>query len=296
MNTQSANVSPEDLSELSDAEIVKREREIVSKHSGMFPWLMVSWAFANLFCWLILWVLVLTDVVPLWLGFIIATANLTLVYLPTHDAQHNIIARPGEKLRWLNELVGHATSWMIAAPFNALRYTHFEHHKHANDAALDPDISTHAPGPWPAIWNSVQGRQPNGRRVIDYLETLQRLGRTDIVVLSAVYRLSYFAILFALAWSGYALEAFFLWWLPLHLATTHQDFFLSWAPHNPNLATGRYRDTRSWKSSIGNILSMGMQYHTVHHLYPYIPLDRTPAAYREMRPLLLARGVETGGL
>lgn len=27
-----------------------------------------------------------------------------------------------------------------------------------------------------------------------------------------------------------------------------------------------------------------------HHLHPYIPLTRTPAAYREMRPILEARG------
>ncbi len=296
MSVQGAEILPDNLSELSDAEIMSLERAIVRKHSGMFPWIVVTWAFANVVCWLILWALVLTGLVPLWLGFLAATINLTLVYLPTHDAQHNVIARPGQKLRWLNELVGHATSWMIATPFNALRYTHFEHHKHANDAELDPDMSTHAAGPWSAIWKSVQGRQPTGRRVLDYVDTLQRLGRTDIVVLAGVYRLGFFTILFSLAWSGFALEGFFLWWLPLHLAATHQDFFLSWAPHNPNLSKGRYRDTRSWKSSVGNIFSMGMQYHTVHHLYPYIPLDRTPAAYREMRPLLLARGVETGGL
>ena len=296
MSTHTDELLTANLSELSDAELLILERQIASKYKGIFPWFMVTWAFANLICWLTLWLLVLNGTVPLWLGFIIATANLTLVYLPTHDAQHNIIARPGEKLRWLNELVGHGTSWMISAPFNALRYTHLEHHKHANDAELDPDISLHAAGPWSAIWRSIQERQASGQRAIDYAKTLTQLGRSELIVLSAVYRLGFLVIVSSLAWSGFALETFFLWWLPLHIAGTHQDFYLSWAPHNPNMGKGRYRDTRSWKSSIGNILSTGMQYHTVHHLYPYIPLDRTPAAYREMRPLLLARGVDTGGL
>ena len=31
---------------------------------------------------------------------------------------------------------------------------------------------------------------------------------------------------------------------------------------------------------------MGMQYHVVHHLYPRIPLTRTPAAYWDMRPII----------
>lgn len=296
MSARRTDSLPADLSELSNTELMKLERKIAQKHSGMFPWLMVTWAFTNLACWLMLWPLVFSGTIPLWLGFVIATCNLALVYLPTHDAQHNIIARPGQKLRWLNELVGHATTWLLAIPFNALRYTHLEHHKHANNPEFDPDYCTHAPGPWSAIWRSIQGRQPGGRRESDYFETLKRVDREDIMLLSAVYKLSYVAVLCTLAWSGYALEAFFLWWLPLQLAAIHQDFFLSWAPHNPGLTTGRYRDTRSWKSSVGNILSMGMQYHSVHHLHPYISLDRTPAAYREMRPILLARDVETGGL
>jgi len=39
---------------------------------------------------------------------------------------------------------------------------------------------------------------------------------------------------------------------------------------------------------------MGMQYHIVHHLHPYIPLSQTPAAYREMKPILRARGCDLG--
>jgi beta-carotene hydroxylase len=148
MTAQTAQVIPADLSGLPDAQLMKLERQIARKHSGMFPWLMVIWAFGNLACWLALWPLVLLDIVPLWLGFIIATFNVSLVYLPTHDAQHDIIARPGQKLRWLNELLGHATSWIIITPFQVLRISHLDHHRHTNNPALDPDYGTKAPGPW----------------------------------------------------------------------------------------------------------------------------------------------------
>jgi beta-carotene hydroxylase len=37
---------------------------------------------------------------------------------------------------------------------------------------------------------------------------------------------------------------------------------------------------------------MGMQFHIIHHLYPRIPLMRTPAAYRALRPILEVRGCD----
>jgi beta-carotene hydroxylase len=229
---------------------------------------MVIWPFANLFCWLALWPLTLSGLLPLWIAFPIAVINLSLVYLPTHDAQHDIVGRPGTKLRWLNELIGHATSWMIVNPFNVLRVTHLDHHRHANDPDLDPDYSTHAPGPWSALWKTIRQRQPNGTREPDYIAALERAGRKDLILLAIAYKLTHFAILFALAWSGYALETMLLWWLPLQISMTYLVFFLSWAPHHPGTEQGRYCDTRNWKSAVGNIGSMGMQFHIIHHLHP----------------------------
>nr|WP_298894938.1 fatty acid desaturase [uncultured Altererythrobacter sp.] len=283
-----------DVTGMSERELRKLELNIARKHSGMFPWEIVVWAFGNMAVWLALWPLVLLGFIPLWLGFIIATLNMSLVYLPTHDAQHDIIARPGQKLRWLNELVGHATSWMIIYPFELLRVSHLDHHRHTNDPELDSDITSMAPGPWQAIWASIRQRQPDAKRASDYMRSAARKGREDLIVLAILYKFGFIAILGALAWNGYALEALFLWWLPYQIAITYLTFFLSWAPHHPGNKTGRYTNTRSWKSMVGNIGSMGMQFHIVHHLHPYIPLVRTPAAYREMRPILEARGCDLG--
>lgn len=287
--TGQATADVADLAAFPAAQLLKMERQIARRHSGMFPWLILVWAFGNMACWLALWPLVFTGTLSLWAAFPVALINLSLVYLPTHEAQHDIIARAGTRLRWLNELVGHGTSWMIVYPFEMLRVTHLDHHRHANDPLLDPDHQTSAKGPWRAIWRSIRERQPDGRRQQDYLASLERAGRRDLIALSLMYRLAYFAILFALAWTGHALEAFFLWWLPVQIGSTYLLLFLSWAPHHSG-SKGRYRDTRSFRSRLGNIGSMGMQYHIVHHLHPYIPLTRTPAAYWELRPILEARG------
>lgn len=285
---------PADLSALSEADLRKFENRIARQYAGRTPWEIVIWAFGNLIVWLSLWPLVIFEFVPLWLGFIIATVNMALVYLPTHDAQHDIIARKGQKLRWLNELVGHATSWMIVYPFNVLRVSHMAHHLNTNNPDLDCDITSKARGPLQALWQTIRQRQPDAKRSADYLASLARAGREDLIVLAILYRLGFIAILGALAWSDYALEALLLWWLPYHIAISYIIFFLSWAPHHPAHEQSRYRNTRSWKSRVGNIGSMGMQFHIVHHLHPYIPLVDTPEAYREMRAILIARGCELG--
>ncbi|MFN3211478.1 MAG: fatty acid desaturase [Henriciella sp.] len=283
--------SAQDLSQLSEGELLRMERDIAARHIDKFPYLAVIWAFTNFFVWLSLWPLVMFGVIPLWLGFIIATVNIALSYLPSHEAQHDIIAKPGSKLRWLNQLVGHISIIPLVLPYRVAKYTHMEHHKHANDPEKDPDYASHANGPLDAIWRSIYYRQPRAEGGLNaYGAILERIGRQDVVLDGVIYQLIHFGILFALAWSGYAIEAALLWWLPRHIGLTYIQFYLSWAPHHPGDTTGRYRDTRSFRSVLGNIGSLGMQYHIIHHLHPRIPLYRTPRAYWELKPILEARG------
>lgn len=283
----------QDLSKLSNADLMRMEREIATRHLDNFPYFAVIWAFTNLAVWIAVWPLVFLNIIPLWLGFIISTINVTLSYLPSHEAQHDIIAKPGTKLRWLNQLVGHLSTIPLVLPYRIAKFTHMDHHKHANDPDLDPDYSTHASGPLQALWTSIQNRQPRANGGFNaYGEAILRKGRADILLDGILYEVIFYTTLFGLAWSGFAFEAALLWWLPRHIGLTYILYYLSWAPHNPDLAVGRYRDTRSFRSILGNIGSLGMQYHVIHHLHPRIPLYRTPKAYWEMKPILEARGCD----
>ncbi|WP_291205574.1 fatty acid desaturase [Hyphomonas sp.] len=285
------------LAGTSEAELIRLEREIARQHIDKFPYFAVAWAFTNLAVWLSLWPLVFTGVLPLWAGFLIATFNVAACYLPSHEAQHDIIAKPGTNLRWLNQMVGHLSTIPLVLPYRVARLTHLEHHTHANDPALDPDHSTQAGGPLHAIWKSIQNRQPGARGGNNsYVETLKRIGRPDVLLDAAIYNLVFYGVLIALAWSGYAIEAALLWWLPRHIGLTYIQYYLSWAPHHPATDKGRYRDTRSFRAILGNLGSMGMQYHIVHHLHPRIPLYRTPKAYWQMRDILEARGCRIDAL
>lgn len=283
---------------MQEREMRRAELAIARKYADRLPWEAVIWGLGNLAVWLALWPLVFLGLMPLWLAFPIATINVALCYLPSHEAQHDIIGRPGTKWRWLNELVGHLSTIPLVLPYRVAKLTHLEHHKHANDPLRDPDHGHSAvTGRWNAIWNAIKVRQPGAVSGFNgYAKALERIGRPDAILDGALYTLFFYGLHIGLAISGYALEAALLWWLPRHIGSIYIIYFLSWAPHQPADKTGRYRDTKAFRSKVGNILSMGMQYHIVHHLYPYIPLTDTPAAYREMQGILRTRQCDLGGL
>ncbi|HET6538360.1 MAG TPA: fatty acid desaturase [Sphingopyxis sp.] len=273
-----------------------QEKAIAEQFIGGFPWVMVIWPLVNTSLWLALWPLVIMGILPLWAGFLIAIINITAAYLPSHDAQHHIIAPEGSRWHWFNEFIGWYSLIPMFVPLSVLRVTHFEHHRHTNDPLLDPDIPMAAASPWAAIGKALVKSQPRHER---YGATLQRLGTPaakSAMLHAMIAKPLQYAILAALAWNGYALEAFFLWWLPLKIGAVYINFYLSWAPHRPMNGHGRYRNTRGFKSLWGNIGSSGMQYHIIHHLYPTIPLNRHPAAFRALRPILEQRGCDLGEL
>jgi len=289
----------EQLSTLDSRELMRREREIAERYMGRFPWLVVIWALANLACWLSLWPLTLLGVISPWVALPIATLNASICYLPSHEAQHDIIARPGQPLRWLNELIGHLSTIPLAAPYKALRLTHLEHHKHTNHPELDPDSVWKASSGWAFLGKAIVGLQPGSEAAGAYGRCLERMGGQEAKAagqMAIVYEIAFIAILSAMAWTGHAIVAACVWWAPRLIGNAYTTFFLSWAPHNPGLEVGRYRDTRGFKSRVGALLSSGMQHHIVHHLHPRIPLLQNAAAFRALRPILVARGCRLDGI
>lgn len=285
-----------DLNALTDSELGVLERKVASRFLNIVPWGAIVWAFTNLAVWLALWPLVFAGLVPLWLAFPIATLNCALAYLPSHEAQHSIIGARGRPLRWLNELVGHLSTIPLVQPYRVLKHTHMQHHAHANDERLDPDYDVHAKDSLDFLKRSILGRQPEGKQNNAYFETMQRLGKDHMIGDAIAFNAVYLTVLFVCAWTGHAIEAALLWWLPKHLALTYIQYYLSWAPHHPGHEQGRYRDTRGFKSKAGNLASMGMQYHIIHHLYPRIPLMKTGDAYFALKPILQKRGCDLGTL
>ena len=275
---------------------ISEERTIAQQYIGAFPWFMVIWGLCGYLLWVALWPLAYTGLVPMWLGCIIATVIMCGCYLPTHEAQHGNIGRPNTSLRWLNELVGHVSVFPIVFPYRLHRAIHLKHHAHSNDPVRDPDMYMKADTLWGAAKNAWLSKQPGHSGALTDNVLADNPNKDQLMIEAILVTRLVLLLAAVLAWSGFALEVLMLWWIPRQIAGIYTPVTLSWAPHHPMTETGRYRDTRGWKSPVGTILTLGMEYHLVHHLFPAIPLNKTPAAYRKLKPLLEAEGVSLNGL
>lgn len=276
-----------------------QEKAIASQFIGGTPWIIVFWGIGGTFMWLALWPLVLNGLMSLPVASIIAIVIVTFAYMPGHDALHCIVAPRGSKLFWLNEAVAEIALFPLCFPRRPARLTHLVHHRHTNDPIKDPDFFRNSPNFWSAVLKSIKMRHPQkDQQSIAYRTLLTQMDTPDAkkalrdLILTRIFL---FGTLSLLAWCGYAIEAALLWWLPRHVALTYIHVVLSWAPHHPFSETTRYRSTRAFKSPVGTMLSAGLEYHIVHHLYPTIPVHKTPKAYRALKPLLVKQNCELGG-
>ena len=279
----------------------KEEIAIARQFHGGAMWVYGAVAIACFAIWLSFFPLAIMGKINLGAAFVLSCIFATGGYVTSHEAMHSNIGRPGEKLRWLNELTGQVSTIPIVFPFSMARLMHLEHHYHCNDPKKDPDYTDEAPNMWMAWYKTWYNRQPRVDGSIHaYKRILAEMGTPEArrsLKETLALQLFFMAVLFAMAWTGHAIEAALIWWLPRHIGLSYIRFYLSWAPHHPREGrTGRYENTKLFKSRLGHVLSMGMETHLVHHLYPGIPNHRTRAAYFALKPILKARGVDVSAL
>jgi beta-carotene hydroxylase len=274
---------------------MEQERAIAQQYIGGFPWFMVTWGLGGFALWLSLFPLVHLGYLPLWAGITLSLLVQSYCYLPSHEAEHGNIGRPNSRWRWLNEFIGHTSMFPIRIPYKLHRAIHLKHHAYTNDEQKDPDIGMRAESIWGAAFQSWRHRQPDSLGGLTPQVLDDNAQKEQLIWQAFLVTRLWWLCLLLLCWTGLALEALMLWWLPMQIATLYTQITLSWAPHHPMREKGRYRDTRIWKSPVGTILSSGMEYHFIHHLFPSIPLNKHPAVYREMKPLLLEAGMRMDG-
>ncbi len=293
---------PAELDKHTRVSLLKQEREIGTKYLAD-PRQMRIYTVVTLACfalWLASFPLTILDITPIWPWFLFATFIAAVGYVPSHEAMHHNIGRPGTKYHFWNELVGEVATIILIFPFSMARLMHMHHHYHTNHPENDPDYTDGADSSFKAWIKTWLNRQPGADGSIHhYKRCLERIGTPaarkalrDTMLL----QLGSMGFMFALAWSGHAFEAAFLFWLPRHLGLSYIRYWLSWAPHHPRDGLDRYTNTRVFSTRVGHHLSLGMQYHIVHHLYPGIPNHATKYAYYEMKPILEKRGVDCSAL
>ncbi|MFC4254954.1 beta-carotene hydroxylase [Altererythrobacter xixiisoli] len=289
--------APDELDRYVRRDLRKEEMAIARQYQGgrMWPYVVIAWGGFAL--WLSLFPLTMMGIMPLWIAFVISCVLATGGYVTSHEAMHSNIARPGTRHRWVNEWVGKVSTIPIVFPFSMARLMHLEHHYHCNHPEKDPDYTDEAPNSLMAWYKTWYNRQPGvDGSIHHYKRILAEMGTPEAAKAlkdTLKLQLLFMAVLFTMAWNGYAIEAALVWWLPRHIGLSYIRFYLSWAPHHPREGnTGRYEQAVIFKSRLGHVMSMGMETHLIHHLYPNIPNHRTRAAYFALKPILEQRGVD----
>ena len=294
-------LGPDGLDRYTRRDLRKEEIAIAREFHGGPMWAYAVAAFGCFAVWLSFFPLAMLGLINLPLACLLSCIFATGGYVTSHEAMHSNIARPGQKLRWLNEAVGAVSTIPIVFPFSMARLMHLEHHYHCNHPTKDPDYTDEAPNMWAAWYKTWYNRQPGvDGSIHHYKRILTEMGTPEAARAlreTLLLQLVFMGTLFAMAWSGFAIEAALIWWLPRHVGLSYIRFYLSWAPHHPREGkVGRYENTNLFKSRLGHVLSMGMETHLVHHLYPGIPNHKTKAAYFALKPILKARGVDVSVL
>jgi len=225
-------------------------------------------------------------------------------YTVLHDSVHGCISGNIKSFQWLNDGLGYLAASLLFIPLTAHRYEHLSHHRNTNQGSSDPDNysadmlkspSHMLQATWAAItvqykfymrerWSSA----PRKQNVTLILEV------TGGILLRTIP----FVVLYLV---GDA-EAIARWWQGLVLfvvagllGTIILVYFFAYIVHHPHLEKDRYLNTSTIliPGPFSHLLTMlwGYQnYHSIHHLFPWVPFYQYRKVFDKISPTMEAMG------
>src|SRR5210317_1788657 len=132
--------------------------DAAKRYMGDFAWPTVLLGLGTALAYLITPLLVVTGALPLLAGLALMSVLTYMAYTALHDAVHGSVSGSHKQLRWLNELVGYLSAWVLMIPLTAHRHEHLAHHRNTNQADDDPDfiVANMARSPLHAAWVAAQ--------------------------------------------------------------------------------------------------------------------------------------------
>lgn len=229
-------------------------------------------------------------------------ATLAVAFILVGALQHHLLIIQHETLhftlfspRWLNEGVGHLSSYMIGFTMR-YRKQHMQHHQYLG-FAQDPDLKNYISYPdrrffvidaLTSVLGLAAARQFVQQNLLSSSADKQR--RQDIPRKSASFDrgligvgITQLALLGTLSYFSSPLTYFLIWILPLLTVAKSLAHFRNVAEHlqvrdvgDPEMS--RYRSIRSNWLEAFFFAPMNFNYHAEHHLYPQIPFYNLPLA------------------
>ena len=275
-------------------------------------WPTVALCGGSLGVWALAWRLHATRRAPWFVSTLIAAAAQYWSFTVLHDAVHSAAA---PKHKWLNDLLGHVSAFVLGAPYPIFKHAHLLHHRFAGDhdsapdgTSLDPDLYAGQGPTWllPLRWASIGAgyahlltkwftyRSHAGTTSPQALKTDASLKRSLVAFLVAFH--------VARVWlqRRFGRDAVVVCWLgPQLLSVTFLAYLFDYVPHRPHVIPYKqdpYRSTNvtSLLGSVDGTLwtsaSMAQNLHSVHHAWPWVPFYRYRAVWRAVGDELTKHG------
>ena len=223
------------------------------------------------------------------LGMIASSILLYLSFTVAHEAGHGNIAHEVGWMRPVERALGWAATLpFLIVPFGLFARIHDYHHAFTNDPDRDPDYIVSGKTGWSVV--------PHALTIpLEYLRlTFTRFADEPVFARTHKTSLAYYmvtvSVIVALVWSGYGRELLWLGVLPLFIASFILAMLFDWIPHTPASRQGRWENTRSYLFPGLKYLTLGQNYHHIHHLYPRVPWYHYDRVFEAIRPELEAQG------
>ena len=269
-------------------------RNVVQSLTGKFAWRTIA-----LFLGVLLGIggvaaLAINGYLSYWLAIPVNAVLIYFIFTPLHEATHANIVRPNSGLKWLEELIGHVSGYVLLAPFPGFRVLHLHHHNHTNDAAEDPDYWVKSNNYFMVILRCMV-IQPV------YVIHLYQIARDPLTMRIFIYEMlllfSYIPIMVGTFMTGWGPDLMLLWILPGYIGVVMCPLMFDWPVHHPHTERGRYTDSAillfpkpvRW---LFDLFFCGHAYHLMHHMYPRLPFYHYGTAYYALEQDLVAVGAK----
>lgn len=221
-------------------------------------------------------------------GMLIATVLIYLGFTVAHEAGHGNIAHGVTWMKPVERMLGWSMNLLfLVLPFGLFAKIHDYHHAFTNDPERDPDHWVSGDTWLAASWRAMT-------LPFNYLYlTLTRFKKDPVItqthISSIVYYMVTSTIVIGLISAGFAWELLIIGILPVLLASFILGMLFDWIPHKPTRQQGRYQNTRSYLFPGLKILTLGQNYHHIHHLYPRVTWYHYQRVFNRIRPALEAK-------
>lgn len=225
--------------------------------------------------------------VSLFAAMLIATLCIYLGFTVAHEAGHGNISHGVEWMKPLEKVMGWSSNVLfLILPFGLFAKIHDYHHAFTNDPERDPDHWVSGDTWIEASWRAMV-------LSLNYLYlTLTRFKNDPVIKKTHKSSLAYYAftipLMIAIIWAGFAWELLIVGILPIFLASIVLGLLFDWIPHKPSNQQGRFQNTRSYLFPGLKFLTLGQNYHHIHHLYPRVSWYHYQRVFNRIRPELEA--------